>query len=225
MGIAAVAIATDLDRVPAPQVDEWCQSLSAPAQARAATFGSVRRYRQFVAGRYLLAQLLAAELELPPQAIIPQLSEHPDGRPRLRGSDIECSISHSGSAVMAGFSQLASLGVDIEQHRRRNFQRLVAAYFHPDEYRAFTLLQPDQQSDWFYRMWTRKEAGVKAKGEGLTLQSLSSPIDSSLHSLAVDIIGIPGYTACVLHHCPVIVPRFQASYLAKAGQICLLPHN
>src|SRR5690606_38490335 len=97
------------------------------------------------------------------------------GRPRLTGSDTYCSISHSGSAVMAGFSQLAPIGVDIEQHRPRGFQRLVREYFHPDEYRAFEHLEAEQQSSWFYRLWTRKEAAIKASGEGLTLKSLRKP--------------------------------------------------
>ncbi|MEX0828258.1 MAG: 4'-phosphopantetheinyl transferase superfamily protein, partial [Haliea sp.] len=219
---AAVAIATDLDRVPSAQFDDWSQTLTASARNRAAAFRSVRRYRHFVAGRVLLAQLLATELNHSSQTLVAQISEHHDGRPRLSGCDVHCSISHSGSAVMAGFSKLAPIGVDIEQHRPRDFQRLVAEYFHADEYRAFSLLQPDQQSGWFYGMWTRKEAEVKAKGEGLTLQRLGSLSESSPRSHALEMCCIPDYTACALHCHPMAASPLQACYCAQTGEIRIL---
>lgn len=223
MGAAvAVAIVTDLDSIPSAQFGDWCQTLSATAQDRAAAFRSVRRYRHFVAGRYLLAHLLAAELNYPPQTTASQISEDRDGRPCLTGCDIHCSISHSGSAVMAGFSKLAPIGVDIEQHRLRDFQRLVAEYFHPDEYRAFASVAPDQQPDWFYGMWTRKEAEIKARGEGLTLQRLSALSGSSAHLYAVETFSIPGYSACALHRHPLAASRFQACYRARTGEIGIL---
>ncbi|MDO8861113.1 4'-phosphopantetheinyl transferase superfamily protein [Haliea sp. E1-2-M8] len=218
----AVAVATDLESVPFARFSDWCKTLSDTAQNRAAAFRSVRRYRHFVAGRILLAQLLAAELNYPPQTVAAQLSEDPDGRPCLSGVNIHCSISHSGSAVMAGFSQIGPIGVDIEQHRLRDFQRLVAEYFHPDEYRAFALVEPDQQPDWFYGLWTRKEAEAKARGEGLTRQRLSSLSCYSTHLYTVETFSVLDYTACILHCHPLAASRFQACYRVQTGEMRIL---
>lgn len=210
---AAVAIATDLDDVPEQQFDEWCRILPAVARRRAAAFGSFRRYRHFVAGRNLLAQLLATGLDRDFQSIITRLSDRSDGRPCLTGSKVYCSISHSGSAVMAGFSQLAPIGVDIEQHRPRDFQRLVREYFHPDEYRAFEDIEPEQQSAWFYRLWTRKEAAIKASGEGLTLKSLRIPDSfSDAGSTRVTTCCLDHFTLSVAHLCSHEVLFYGASF-------------
>lgn len=64
---------------------------------------------------------------------------------------------------------------------------------------------------------------MKVAGTGLTLHGLSSPLKPSPYSHSLDTFVISGYTACALHYHPVAAYRFQARYLAKTGDICLLP--
>jgi len=211
-GKASVAVLATLDQASDAVVDSWFAALPAPAQARARAFCSRRRYRQFVAGRQLLATLLRQRL-----GIDPLIGEEPGGRPCVAGADLHCSIAHSGSGVMAGFSVLAPIGVDIEQQRSRDFERLVTTYFHPDEQRVFATLDSGARQQWFYRAWTRKEACAKASGQGLTLKTLAAPEPDADGRIAVSTAVFQGYATAVVHCSPV--PVTFEPVLHKDGKI------
>lgn len=214
---ASAVVLAALDQLPDGVVDSWFASLSAPAQARARAFRSHRRYRQFVAGRQLLATLLRQRL-----GIDPLISEQPSGRPCVAGANVHCSIAHSGSAVMAGFSVLAAIGVDIEQQRSRDFERLVTTYFHPDEQQVFATLDSGARQQWFYRAWTRKEACAKASGQGLTLKTLAAPEPDAGGRTAVSTAVFQGYATAVVHCSPMPVTLEPAFH--KDGKIIGLQH-
>ena len=208
-GNAAAAVLLAIDTVPDPVVDSWLAAMPAETQARAGTFRSRRRCRQFVIARHLLATLLREQLG----SAVGIVAEA-DGRPRVTGA--HCSIAHSGGAVMAGFSLLAPIGVDIEQHRPRDVERLVMTYFHPREQETFATLESAQRQRWFYRAWTRKEACAKASGQGLTLKALASPEpdeaghpalssdffqDGSFQNSSFQSTPFQSYSAAVAHDC------------------------
>lgn len=72
-------------------------------------------------------------------------------------------ISHSGDFVVAAFSD-AEIGVDIEIEKEMEVDSLVS-YFHPVEVKQFE--SSENKLSEFYKIWTRKEAFLKAKGIGL----------------------------------------------------------
>lgn len=99
------------------------------------------------------------------------------GKPGLPGSDLEFSIAHSGKWVWAAFSRAAAVGIDIEEMLPVPDLNDLAGALHPEETKAIRQLPGDQARAAFYRCWTRKEAVLKAVGEGL-----SRPLDGFLVS-------------------------------------------
>ncbi|MPZ26299.1 MAG: 4'-phosphopantetheinyl transferase superfamily protein [Micromonosporaceae bacterium] len=85
----------------------------------------------------------------------------PHGRPRLPGHDLAASISHSGDRVLVGLTGGAPVGVDVEEISRVD----------PDELAGHVLgtgeAAPTRPE--FFCYWTRKEAVVKATGDGLRM--------------------------------------------------------
>jgi 4'-phosphopantetheinyl transferase len=75
------------------------------------------------------------------------------------------SLSHSGTTVAVAMAESGSLGLDIEQHRARDYVALAAQAFGPAEQSEVAV----SGADAFYRVWTLREAVAKATGEGLAL--------------------------------------------------------
>jgi phosphopantetheinyl transferase len=75
------------------------------------------------------------------------------------------SLSHSGSMAAVAMARTGAIGIDIEQHRPRNFAALAAAAFGPLEQAEAAR----DGAEGFYRIWTLREAMAKATGEGLAL--------------------------------------------------------
>jgi hypothetical protein len=94
------------------------------------------------------------------------------GKPRLVGvRDFAFNLSHSGDWVVLATSEGGSVGIDIEPSQApRNLavERISARYFHPPEQRALAALDPSQRRTGFARLWTLKEAYLKATGRGLS---------------------------------------------------------
>ena len=85
----------------------------------------------------------------------------PHGRPRLPRTLLEASISHSGDVVAVAVTQAGPVGVDIEQVGAADHTDLVSTVCTGSEQRNVGTATD------FYAYWTRKEAVLKATGEGL----------------------------------------------------------
>jgi 4'-phosphopantetheinyl transferase len=125
----------------------------------------------------LLRLLLAEELSIAPHEVpvtrtCPTCGEE-HGKPRLlrrNETTMEISVSHSGEWVVIGLSQQHPFGVDIEWIKREaDLDGLVRMSLSEAEQQSWRSLPPEQQMRGFYRYWTRKEAIVKATGDGLTV--------------------------------------------------------
>jgi len=183
----AVDVAADMAR--------W---LDAEERARAARFHQDRDRRRFVIAHAVLRLLLGGYCRCDPGALRFGLS--PRGKPFLREptSDLRFNLSHSGELAIYGLTRGAEIGIDVEQHRTElAADRIADRHFAPAEVAALQNLPPHQQSEAFFRCWTRKEAFIKALGEGL-----SKPLDSFRVSLlpeapaaSVYVAGDPAATA------------------------------
>jgi 4'-phosphopantetheinyl transferase len=122
-------------------------------------------------GRALVRRTLAAELGQ--DRALAEFSLNAWGKPGLNGGEIEFSISHSGRWVWAAFSHGVPVGIDIEEIRSLNDLGELMGSLHPVESAAIRRLPPCEANTAFYRCWVRKEAVIKAVGEGL-----SRPLDS-----------------------------------------------
>lgn len=121
-------------------------------------------------GRAPLLRVLAGYLDTRPESI--HLGENPHGRPRLDdpfAGRLDFNWSHSGErAVIAVARHLPALGVDIERVRpRRSFMALAERFFAASEYSLLAAMPEEQRLSAFVRLWTAKEAMLKAHGRGL----------------------------------------------------------
>ena len=89
-------------------------------------------------------------------------------------------ISHSGSLVLFGFTLDCEIGVDVEQvHPMPDLLAIATRFFCREEVEELVRLPPEERTLAFFRCWTRKEAYLKALGEGL-----HQPLDSFRVSVA-----------------------------------------
>src|SRR5205823_4857465 len=83
---------------------------------------------------------------------------------------VRFNISHTEGRVALAFVRGVDLGIDIERIRLDvNVRVLAEQFFSKYERRFLRRLPPEQLHAAFFRCWTRKEAYIKAKGEGLSI--------------------------------------------------------
>lgn len=128
-----------------------------------ATDFSPSRRTSYMAGRALLAAWCQRRYGCP---ALPDMLTGPHGRPAFRDPGLpDFSISHSGDWLWLAVGE-PTLGLDVEQQRpRRNLQKLMAHVLSPREL-AWVAVQDDELHA-FYRLWTLREAVLKASGRGL----------------------------------------------------------
>ena len=143
--------------------------LSADERERAGRFHFPRDRDRFVAGRGQLRELLGRYLRRPPDGLRFRYSAY--GKPGLEESGgLHFNVSHSGHMVLYALTRCADVGVDVELERPGLADdRIPERFFAPREVAALRRLPPAQQVRGFLTCWTRKEAFIKARGEGLSL--------------------------------------------------------
>jgi 4'-phosphopantetheinyl transferase len=149
------------------------EPLSHDERERVRRFHFERDRRRFVTARGLLRFLLGHYVGRDPADL--RFGYGPRGKPFLAGNDgPRFSLSHSGGLVVLAFARDRELGVDIEQERPLpEAEDLARCYFSPWERAELRRLSPRERQPAFFRCWTRKEAFIKATGNGL-----SCPLDA-----------------------------------------------
>lgn len=141
--------------------------LSEAERARADRFVFERDRIRFISGRWRVREILSAIVGTPAAAL--PLAEGVHGKPYLPGGPL-FNLSHAAglAALVVTAETSVLLGVDIEGARQVD-PRLDAYAFVPEERAALQAVDPAAR-DWaFFLGWTRKEAVVKATGEGLRI--------------------------------------------------------
>lgn len=164
--------------------------LSEDERTRAERFHFANHRSFFIVGRGILRTLLAAYLNLEPQKV--QFEYTQSGKPFLlpsHGVQGLCfNLSHSAGIAMYAFSQNRRIGIDIEYVRSiPDMDQIAAGNFSEQENLQFKAADINEKQQAFYNCWTRKEAFIKAIGEGLSFP---------LHQFDVSLI--PGEPARLL---------------------------
>ena len=164
--------------------------LSQEERQRAGRFVFDRDRRRFTVARSCLRQLLAARLGGRSDAV--ELVYGDSGKPalarRVAGSDLRFSVSHCDDVAVYAFSMGREVGIDVEAVRViPDADDIAARVFSHRELRAYRALDASAKPLAFFTCWTRKEAFIKALGDGL-----SYPLDRFDVSLA------PGEPARIL---------------------------
>jgi 4'-phosphopantetheinyl transferase len=177
--------------------------LSDSERRRADRFRFERDRRRFIVARARLRELLAARLDVAPQAI--ELAYGKNGKPglaqRYAHSGWRFNVAHCGDVAVYAFSRDSDIGVDIEAIRPVcEADAIAARFFSRREYAAYSALAPRDRPLGFLECWTRKEAVVKALGDGLSMPldelDVSRAPGWSLHSF----FPLPGFIAALACH-------------------------
>ena len=144
--------------------------LSAAERQRADRFAFDRDRRRFIVARAQLRRLLAARLGVRAESV--ELVHGPRGKPalsrRFADSDLRFNVSHSEDVAVYAFAPGREIGVDVEAIRMLpDAEDIAARFFSRCEYEAYRALDPRDRPLGFFNCWTRKEAFIKARGDGL----------------------------------------------------------
>ena len=170
----------------AGEVHVWLASLSVRAAAlstylatlrddereRAARYHFNRDRDAYIAGRGILRELLGRYFSQQPSDIKISYSDY--GKPYVVGASTRFNLAHAGGLALFAFAQDTAVGVDLEQERELDDALAIAKrFFSPVEWESLAALPSVEQRAAFFRIWSRKEAFIKAVGQGL-----SYPLDS-----------------------------------------------
>ena len=139
---------------------------------RTEQFRFARDRDRFMTSRGLLRMLLGSYMGARPRGIQFEYSAH--GKPALApdfGDKRVCfNVAHSGEWVVLAFTRGRRIGIDIEKIRHDfDTAQIAERFFSITEREGLCQLSGEQLCQAFFRCWTRKEAFVKATGDGLSL--------------------------------------------------------
>ena len=157
---------------------------------------------RFTLARGGLRILLGRYLGRDPAAI--QFEYGKRGKPCLAGAEMHFNLAHSDDLAVYAFAADREMGIDVEALRRiPDIMQIGRRFFAPAEFEVLQSMPSTERVRSFYRAWTRKEAYVKASGDGLhtPLDSFCVTLDSDEAARLVTLNGsAPAASAWQLHH-------------------------
>ena len=153
-------------------VKQITQMLSDEEQRKTERFHSDKDRKRFIVTRGVLRTILSCYLDVEPSRLRFGYRSH--GKPYLveksNGEEICFNLSHSHNLSLYAFTRSRQIGVDIEYIRTiKEAGQIVARFFSSNEHAMWQQLPEGQKQEAFFNCWTRKEAYIKARGEGLSL--------------------------------------------------------
>lgn len=185
--------------------------------ARAARFRFDGNRNEYILTRGFLRHILSSYAGSAPHLL--RFCYNSYGKPTLAapwcGNRLEFSVSHSRGVAVCAVMRDGQVGVDLEYlHQDVEFDQIAEQFFSPREMSLFRRLPSNKKRVAFFSCWTRKEAYIKARGEGMFLDLRSfdvafaqdqpasvfigtdNPSETRRWSLA-DLSAPVGYTASV----------------------------
>jgi phosphopantetheinyl transferase len=168
-------------------VHVWVVPLDDPAKTRR------RELAHLAEGR-----LLAAYLGVTPAML--EFERAPGGKPRLRGEPLQFNLSHSERLALVGVARSLPVGVDVQgPHPTAAKPWLAKRICSPREYEHFGGAPAPEA---LLRLWARKEAVIKARGDGSyvavgEIDVLEDQLDDGWLCRDVELADAPGFHAAV----------------------------
>ena len=191
-------------------------------QARAGHYHSSQHRAEFVIRRGLLRVILGHCLGVEPGAI--QLEYGPHGRPAIarpaRGRSLHFSLSHSDGTALYAAAWGRAVGVDLERVRLLSEAGQIAdQFFSAQESRALRELPDSEKLPGFFNCWTRKEAYLKATGQGLAhgLDDFSVSLAPGEPARLLDVQANPSEIARWSFHELLPTPGYAAALCVQAS--------
>jgi len=170
-----------LDQTPSQHLS-FLHNLSADEATRAERFHFEKDREHFIVARGVLRAILGGYLNRSPKSL--SFCYGAKGKPALGGEfdgdAIRFNVSHSHGLALYAVTRGRDVGVDLERIRSDvAVAEIAERFFSRREVAMLRTLPTEVQREAFFRCWTRKEAYIKALGEGLSL-----PLDQFDVSLA-----------------------------------------
>ncbi len=148
----------------------YADVLSPDELDRANRFHFERDRRRFIVGRGLLRAILGHYAGREPVELRFDYSER--GRPALAGCSghdaLDFNVALSDELILVAVTRGCAVGVDVERLRSlKDAENMAERFFSARESRGLKGLPPIERTAAFFNLWTRKEAYLKATGEGI----------------------------------------------------------
>ncbi len=172
------------------EIQKLLEILTEDERERAKRFHLEDISNHFIVARGVLRIILGCYLEVEPSNL--RFEYGPYGKPALDDKaltgELCFNLSHCAGIGLYAFTRSREVGIDVERICSGGIDWQIAeGSFSQREIAALRALPEDQQDEGFFNCWTRKEAYIKARGEGLSI-----PLDS------FDVSLIPGEPASLL---------------------------
>ena len=172
------------------QIGAYLETLAEEEKTRAARFYFQRDRERFIISHGILRAILGLYLNRAPNTLSFRYGSH--GKPALEFDSvtdtIHFNLSHSHGVALYAIARRRAVGIDVELIRRDvEIAQIADRFFSRGEIATLRTLPSDLREYAFFLCWTRKEAYIKCRGEGLSL-----PLDQ------FDVSLIPGEPAALL---------------------------
>lgn len=156
----------DLESVPPHWQENGLSLLSADENERAAKFK--RGKDDYINTRIFMRRILAGYMNTAPERLV--FYRNPYGKPFVRYKELQFNLSHCKQTAVLAVGFNCQLGIDVEStSERKSILNIAEHYFHADEVATLNQLSdPQQMHDYFFQLWTLKEAFLKALGTGIS---------------------------------------------------------
>lgn len=153
-------------------LDQYKFLLNAEELARHDRFVFPKHQKQFLISRALVRTVLGQYLDQSPESLV--FARNAYGKPRIASFGetlpISFNLSHTNGLSVLAVAHGDDLGVDAEFLTRKvDILKLAQRYFSPQEYNELAALDVKDFDERFFRLWTLKEAYIKACGMGLAI--------------------------------------------------------
>ncbi|MDB6063450.1 MAG: 4-phosphopantetheinyl transferase [Verrucomicrobiaceae bacterium] len=178
--------------------------LSGDELQRLTTYKKPEAAKEFLVARALLRETFSTRLRCAPVDLV--FERDVDGKPQLANqaqANWHFNLSHGRNWVALIISAVGPVGIDVEGHaRRNNLSGIAQRFFSAAENNALANCTADQWFDYFFAIWTLKEAHAKARGCGLakilscssiTLDWGDRRIDFELQEIARSALPLTGW--------------------------------
>jgi 4'-phosphopantetheinyl transferase len=196
------------------EVHSWCVRLDVPPETaagccaaltddernRSARLRFTGDWRRFVVTRGVLRELLGRYLRTNPGEV--RFVYNPFGKPALSpefGSRLTFNVSHSGDLALIAIATDSDIGVDLECIREQpDYVEIARRFFSAAEAEQLTRLPSQIHAKAFLSCWTKKEAYVKARGEGLALLCAEGDFTPARGWSLYTLLPAPGYVGALV---------------------------
>ncbi len=147
-------------------VEDLAALLSQNETTRVDRFKFDHLKRRYTISHGVLRQLLSRYTDTAPNQL--QFVHNQNDKPSLACGSVQFNISHSRHETLLAFTATQTIGVDLEIIRENvSCLDIARRFFSAAEVGVLTATPEAEQRSTFFRCWTRKEAYVKARGDGI----------------------------------------------------------